>query len=204
MHSVGYFIVDSINLAFLIKDKRSYDWQLIFHHIIAIITFCGTLFFLNFTVIFGVMLLFVEVSTPFICIRWLIYAHGVESSVWNNVNSFCIFLTFFFGRMLFQIYILFTYGYPLLTNMFREEDLPYWKVTLLMQMYAAITVAAVMNVYWMWLIIKQIARIIRRIWTGDNRRDSLYGEDATGKMEQEYDDEGEEGGALPVSGRQDY
>lgn len=75
MHSVGYFIIDTINLVFLTKEKGPYEYQIIGHHVIAMVTFCGTLFFMNFTVVFGVMLLFVEVSTPFICIRWLIYAH---------------------------------------------------------------------------------------------------------------------------------
>ena len=87
---------------------------------------------MNFTVVFGVMLLFVEVSTPFICIRWLIYAHEAEGSKWNTLNSVVIFCTFLSGRLIFQMYILFGYGYPLLTNMFKEIDMPYWKVTLLL------------------------------------------------------------------------
>ena len=131
MHTVGYFIVDTFNLVFLMKDKRPYDYQMIVHHIIAITTFCGTLVFMNFTVVFGCMLLFVEVSTPFICIRWLIYAHNAQDSCWNAVNSVLIFFSFLVGRMMFQLFILFTYGFPKLTKMFKELDMPYWKVTLL-------------------------------------------------------------------------
>ena len=33
-------------------------------------------------------------------------------------------------------------------------------------MYAAITIAALMNVYWMWLIVKQLARVIQRLTSG--------------------------------------
>ena len=101
MHSVGYFIVDTFNLVVLIKDKKPNDYQLIGHHIIAIVTFSGTLVFMNFTVVFGVMLLFVEVSTPFICIRWLIYCHGAQRSPWNMANSVLIFFTFLIGRLMF-------------------------------------------------------------------------------------------------------
>ena len=168
MHSVGYFIVDTINYIFLVKEKKPSDMQNIGHHIIAITTFCGTLFFMNFTVVFGVMLLFVEVSTPFVCIRWLIYAHDAQGSVWNAVNSIMIFLSFLLGRLTFQLYILFTFGYPKLTKMFKESTMPYWKVTILMQMFAAITIAAFMNIYWMWLIIKQLARVIQRIVGGES------------------------------------
>ena len=55
--------------------------------------------------------------------------------------------------------------------------MPYWKVTVLLQMYLAITVSAFMNVYWMWLIVMQIVRIIRRAVSGDTRDNSLLEED---------------------------
>lgn len=64
---------------------------------------------------------------------------------------------------------MFAYGYPLLTGYFKEEDMPYWKVTLLLQMYLAITISAFMNVYWMWLIVMQIVRVVRRMIIGDDR-----------------------------------
>ena len=161
MHSVGYFIVDTFDLIFLIPDKKAYDYQIIAHHIISIATFCGTLVFMNFTVVFGVMLLFVEVSTPFICIRWFLYAHGLQHTIWNKINSVVCFFTFLIGRLLFQLYILFWYGYPLLNTMFQTE-MPYWKVSILFLMYFAITVSAFANIYWMWLIINQIVRLVKR------------------------------------------
>ena len=132
MHSVGFFIVDTFNLIVLIKDKKPNDYQAIGHHIIAIITFSGTLVFMNFTVVFGVMLLFVEVSTPFICARWLIYSHGVQRSPWNMINSVFIFFTFLIGRLMFQICVLGLYGYPLLNKQFKEIDMTFWQVTVLL------------------------------------------------------------------------
>ena len=78
--------------------------------------------------------------------------------------------------------------------MFKEVDMPYWKVTVLLQMYLAITVSAFMNVYWMWLIVMQIVRIIRRAVSGDTRDNSLLEED-----DDKLSDD--EGGATPSSAR---
>ena len=91
---------------------------------------------------------------------------------------------------MFQLYILFAFGYPLLTKMFRDLDMEWWEVTLLLQMYLAISIAAFMNVYWMWLIVKQVARVIQRMQTPTT---SFDGEDAYGNR-RESDDEG---GATP-------
>ena len=62
-------------------------------------------------------------------------------------------------------------------------------------MYLAITISAFMNVYWMWLIIMQIVRIIKRAIWGD-RRDRSFTSGEDGK--QSSDDEG---GATPSSAR---
>lgn len=71
------------------------------HHVIAFFTFVGTLAFMNFTVVFGVMLLFVEVSSAYIALRWLLYTHKLNRTVWNTVNAVVIFVTFLFGRLVF-------------------------------------------------------------------------------------------------------
>jgi len=75
VNSCAYFIADTFNIVIWKGDFDAYDKQMIGHHIIATVTFMGTLAFMNFTVVFGVMLLFVEVSTPYICMRWILYTH---------------------------------------------------------------------------------------------------------------------------------
>lgn len=82
------------------------------HHVIAFSTFLGTLAFMDFPVVFGVVFLFCEVSTPFICVRWFLYTHKVHRSVCMTINTLVIFVTFLFGRLVFQIGILVGYGYP--------------------------------------------------------------------------------------------
>ena len=123
------------------------------HHVIAFVTFMGTLVFMNWTVVFGVMLLFVEVSTVYICIRWILYTHKNHRTTFHTINAFLIFVTFLFGRLIFQIFILFGYGYPKLYDLFGEKNLNVLKVLVLVMMFMAITVSCLMNIFWMYLII---------------------------------------------------
>ena len=166
INSSAYFIVDLLNTVIIIREFTTYDIQMIVHHIISVITFLGTLVFMNFTVIFGVMLLFVEVSTTYICIRWLLYTHRLHRTCCQTVNTILCFVTFLLGRLIYQIFILFAYGYPKLGNMFDDLNMPWWKVTLIVEMTLAITVSALMNTYWMFLIIHQVVRMFKRVSRG--------------------------------------
>ena len=166
VNSSSYFIIDTFNTVALIREFSTYDYQMIGHHIIAVFTFYGTLVFMNFTTVFGVMLLFVELSTTYICIRWLLYTHRLHRTCCQTVNTIVCFFTFLFGRLIFQVFILFAYGYPLLIKMFDEEEMPWWKVALIVEMALSISVSALMNAYWMYLIIHQVIRMARRSQQG--------------------------------------
>lgn len=74
-----------------------------------------------------------------------------------------IFVTFLFGRLIFQIFILVVYGLPKLFDMFEDKNnLNVFKVLVLVMMFMAITVSCLMNIFWMYLIIAQIRRILTR------------------------------------------
>ena len=105
-------------ICFLSGEFTTIDKQMIGHHIIATLTFLGTLAFMNWTVVFGVLLLFVEVSTTYICIRWLLYTHKMHKTVCHTVNAALIFIFFLIGRLVYQLGLLFGYGYPNLVQMF--------------------------------------------------------------------------------------
>ena len=66
------------------------------------------------------------------------------------------------GRLVFQIGILFGYGYPKLIDNLQEESLPWYKAVLIITMFLSLTLSAMMNLFWMWLIVNQIKRIINR------------------------------------------
>ena len=54
------------------------------------------------------------------------------------------------------------YGYPKLIMDLQEESLPWYKVALIILMFLSITMSAIMNLFWMYLIVNQIIRIVNR------------------------------------------
>ena len=44
----------------------------------------------------------------------------------------------------------------------QEESLPWYKVALIILMFMSITMSAMMNIFWMYLIVNQIIRIVNR------------------------------------------
>lgn len=162
MHTFSYFIIDTINIVFVIRKFTVNDKQMIGHHAIALVTFWATLMLMNFTVVFGVMLLFVELSTTYICIRWLLYTHKQHRTFWNTLNAMTIFLTFLVSRLVFQIWILLWYGLPMLKDFMDETDRTWFDTALAVEMAIATTISAMMNIYWMYLIVCQVIRVATR------------------------------------------
>mmetsp|Transcript_21647 Transcript_21647/g.15486 ORF Transcript_21647/g.15486 Transcript_21647/m.15486 type:complete len:93 (+) Transcript_21647:453-731(+) len=80
------------------------------HHSLSIINFYGTISLMNFTLVFGTMLVFTEISTIFLSFRWLLFKHNKGQSCTMQVNTIIIFFTFLFGRWLFQLITSFGYG----------------------------------------------------------------------------------------------
>ena len=62
-------------------------------------TFYQTLYFMDFMVVFGVMLLFTEVSTTYVAIRWILYKHKMDKTMAYNVNGIVAFFTFLIFRL---------------------------------------------------------------------------------------------------------
>lgn len=118
VHSCGYFVMDTLAISIMASEFTTIDKQMIGHHVIATLTFLGTLAFMNWTVVFGVLLLFVEVSTTYICVRWLLYTHKMHKTICHTINAALVFITFLVGRLVYQLGLLFGYGFPNLITMF--------------------------------------------------------------------------------------
>ena len=101
VNTCGYFVFDTINIMVLINTYTTYYKQMLGHHFISLTIFMGTLAFMNWTVVFGVMMLLIELSTTYICIRWLLYTHKQHRGICNSINATCIFFAFFFTRMIY-------------------------------------------------------------------------------------------------------
>ena len=82
------------------------------HHALGAFVFYETLLFMDFCVVFGTMLLFTEVSTIFMSIRYLLYVHDMSSTIWYYGNVVVMFLVYLIGRLYYQVYISIVLGLP--------------------------------------------------------------------------------------------
>jgi len=105
LHTCGYFLMDFFFLWFVVGGNTALDYQTYAHHIIATATFYQTLYLMDFCVIFGVMLLFIEISTIFVSLRWLLFTHGEGDSLAYKVNGLVSFFAFLLGRIIYQFYV---------------------------------------------------------------------------------------------------
>ena len=67
---------------------------------------------MNWMMIFGCMLLFIEISTVFVSARTLLFYHGMQSSLIYNINGIVALIMFFLSRIVYQIGITLIMGLP--------------------------------------------------------------------------------------------
>ena len=82
------------------------------HHALGAFVFYETLLFMDFCVVFGTMLLFTEVSSIFMSIRYFLYVHDMSSTMWYYGNVVVMFLVYLIGRLYYQVYISIVLGLP--------------------------------------------------------------------------------------------
>jgi len=152
MHSSGYFLVDLVVLIFFHRGTTTMDIQMYIHHVLSIFNFYGTIFLMNFTLVFGTMLIFVEISTIFISIRWLLFKHDMGASKWMAINTILIFFTFCFGRWIFQLVTSFGWGLKGVMEELDSKILKQWKVVLMIEMAISVGLSIIINTFWMMLV----------------------------------------------------
>ena len=126
LHSTSYFIYDFLVQWFIVEGSAPIDYQTYAHHLVAAGTFYQTLYFMDFMVVFGVMLLFIEVSTIFVSVRWLLYKHHMSKSPLYAINAIMMFLFFLFGRLIYQFYITFWIGAPWILKEYERKSLTFY------------------------------------------------------------------------------
>ena len=67
---------------------------------------------MNWMMIFGCMLLFIEISSVFVSARTLLWYHGMQSSLIYNINGVICLIMFFLSRIVYQIGITLIMGLP--------------------------------------------------------------------------------------------
>ena len=162
LHTCGYFLVDFIFLYFVVKGNTTLDYQTYAHHLVAVTTFYQTLYFMHFMTVFGVMLLFIEISTPFLCARWFMFTHGMTDSIWYPVNALCLIITFFLARIVYLGYVVFWVGSGWVYEAYMKKEMGLYKGFVLAEMALMVILSCVLNAYWFWLMFKMIIRVISR------------------------------------------
>ena len=129
------------------------------HHVVAIVTFYQTLSFMDFAVVFGVMLLVVEVSTIFMNVRWLLFEHGYGQSTAYAVNAILLFVAFILTRIIYMPYILvLCSGY--IYDEYGKKQVGIYKGFVITELVIMVTLSMVLNGYWFMLMCKMICRVI--------------------------------------------
>ena len=118
---------------------------------------------MDFTVVFGVMLLFMEISTTYVSMRWLLYKHHLSRGPLYAINAVALFLFFLFGRLFYQVYITFWIGGPLVANAMEKKSLTFYQGIVILEMTVMVILSLVLNLYWFYLMIAMICRLVGRM-----------------------------------------
>lgn len=79
--TASYLLVDTFNLVILCGIETAIDKQTLLHHLIAFSNYYLAFWQQGFPVSIGAMFIFLEISTPFVCLRWLYFHHDLKGSM---------------------------------------------------------------------------------------------------------------------------
>ena len=77
---------------------------------------------MNWMMIFGCMLLFIEISSVFVSARTLLWYHGMQASLIYNINGIVCLIMFFLSRIVYQIGITLIMGLPYYIRDITKDD----------------------------------------------------------------------------------
>lgn len=155
LHTCGYFIVDIIYTALVINEHSDLDKQMYGHHILSALSFYLTFLYMNWITVFCCLIMFVEISSTYVCVRWLLYTHKAQNSWVSSVNAMFLFFTFLFGRLIFQLYITIAFAAPWYYVTYMDGAvLLWWMYVVNTILLSSLALSIGMNIYWMALIIQ--------------------------------------------------
>lgn len=73
--------------------------------------------------VFGCILLFIEVSNPFVCLRWLLFTHGLQETKLYAINAALMFFSFLTCRLIFQFYVCIWFGSDWIYAEYQKKNL---------------------------------------------------------------------------------
>ena len=126
---------------------------------------------MDFMVVFGVMLLFIEVSTIFVSFRWLLFTHGHGDTKFYKINALISFVAFLLGRVVFQFYIVFFIGCDWVYWEYERKNLTVYKALVVTEMAIMVVLSIVLNSYWFILMVNMLIRTIKKLMVGPKHTD---------------------------------
>ena len=99
MFSIGYFLADTFMMLTVLPNSA-----MMVHHLSAGISLVGSLI-TGCCHFYGLLLLSTEVTTPLICLRWLLDKSQRKGTQLYLINAVCIVITWVFSRILLFVYL---------------------------------------------------------------------------------------------------
>ena len=79
--TAAYLTVETCFIVFKVGMTTPIDKQTFLHHVIAFSNYYIAFWKQDFTITIGAMFIFLEISTPFVCMRWILFHHGFKGSI---------------------------------------------------------------------------------------------------------------------------
>ena len=74
--TASYLMVDTVFLLVFTGVPTALDKQTLVHHVLGFLNFYALFWQQDFSVALGAAIIVLEISTPFVCMRWLLFHHG--------------------------------------------------------------------------------------------------------------------------------
>ncbi|CAM6114879.1 unnamed protein product [Calypogeia fissa] len=161
--STGYFLADLVMIVWLypslggleiVRFLQAIDWGMVLHHFLSL----GSVVLGNYTAhahYYILMVLFSEISTPFINIRWYLIESGLKNSKAYLYNGVALFLVWLGVRVLMFMY--FFYHLYIHYDEIRDLYAPGFYF-----MFTAPPGLALMNLFWFYKILLGVVKTISR------------------------------------------
>lgn len=87
----------------------------------------------------------------------------MASSKLYIANGLCLFGTFLFGRLFYQIYITFWIGAPWVSKQLEAKSLTFYEGIVVLEMMIMVIGSLVLNLWWFYLMIQMVMRLVKRM-----------------------------------------
>ena len=99
--TAGFLCYDSYGLMFLTTDRSTVVKQRLLHHVAGLLNYYIAFWQQDFTVTIGAAFIFIEISSPFVGMRSVLFHHGFKGTILQAINTGLLFITFVFVRTIF-------------------------------------------------------------------------------------------------------